>query len=141
MIKLSFALRASVLGSIVVSISACHAEDRGSIPRRGELFFTYLIYLSLSLSLSLSLLHVRVAADDRAFSFPLPLPLPSPIESTLDTSSAFSQRFCHSHRRRRCDILPGERKEMRKKSCIGRESNPGRPRSAVSLTGRRAFYH
>ena len=25
----------SVLGSIVVSIPACHAGDRGSIPRRG----------------------------------------------------------------------------------------------------------
>ena len=25
-----------VLGSIVVSIPACHAGDRGSIPRRGE---------------------------------------------------------------------------------------------------------
>ena len=24
-----------ILGSIVVSISACHAEDRGSIPRQG----------------------------------------------------------------------------------------------------------
>ena len=28
-----------VLGSIVVSIPACHAEDRGSIPRRGVLYF------------------------------------------------------------------------------------------------------
>ena len=28
-----------VLGSIVVSISACHAEDPGSIPGRGECFF------------------------------------------------------------------------------------------------------
>ena len=28
-----------VLGSIVVSISACHAEDLGSIPGRGVLFF------------------------------------------------------------------------------------------------------
>ena len=28
-----------VLGSIVVSIPACHAGDRGSIPRRGEFFF------------------------------------------------------------------------------------------------------
>ena len=27
-----------ILGSIVVSIPACHAGDRGSIPRRGELF-------------------------------------------------------------------------------------------------------
>ena len=28
-----------VLGSIVVSIPACHAGDRGSIPRRGVLYF------------------------------------------------------------------------------------------------------
>ena len=28
-----------VLGSIVVSIPACHAGDRGSIPRRGVLHF------------------------------------------------------------------------------------------------------
>ena len=28
-----------ILGSIVVSIPACHAGDRGSIPRRGGLFF------------------------------------------------------------------------------------------------------
>ena len=28
-----------VLGSIVVSIPACHAGDRGSIPRRGEVIF------------------------------------------------------------------------------------------------------
>ena len=27
-----------VLGSIVVSIPACHAGDRGSIPRRGDFF-------------------------------------------------------------------------------------------------------
>ena len=39
MIKLGFVISGSVLGSIVVSISACHAEDRGSIPRRGEFFF------------------------------------------------------------------------------------------------------
>ena len=30
---------AAVLVSIVDSISACHAEDRGSIPRRGDLAF------------------------------------------------------------------------------------------------------
>ena len=28
-----------ILGSIVVSIPACHAGDRGSIPRRGDLVF------------------------------------------------------------------------------------------------------
>ena len=30
----------TVLGSIVVSILACHARDRGSIPRRGDSFFS-----------------------------------------------------------------------------------------------------
>ena len=30
-----------ILGSIVVSISACHAEDRGSIPRRGGFFSNF----------------------------------------------------------------------------------------------------
>ena len=29
----------TLLDSIVVSIPACHAGDRGSIPRRGEVFF------------------------------------------------------------------------------------------------------
>ena len=31
-----------VLGSIVVSIPACHAGDRGSIPRRGDIFLSSL---------------------------------------------------------------------------------------------------
>ena len=35
----------SVLGSIVVSIPACHAGDRGSIPRRGgQTCFTIYLY-------------------------------------------------------------------------------------------------
>ena len=34
------------LGSIVVSIPACHAGDRGSIPRLGEFFFKlYFAYI------------------------------------------------------------------------------------------------
>ena len=37
------------LGSIVVSIPACHAGDRGSIPRRGESFFFFL-FVSFSFS-------------------------------------------------------------------------------------------
>ena len=36
-----------VLGSIVVSIPACHAGDRGSIPRRGEHIFALLLSLLL----------------------------------------------------------------------------------------------
>ena len=31
--------------------------------------------------------------------------------------------------------------KSQKKSCIGRESNPGRPRTAFQMIGRRAFYH
>ena len=31
----------NILGSIVVSILACHARDRGSIPRRGGIFFNF----------------------------------------------------------------------------------------------------
>ena len=34
----------TVLGSIVVSIPACHAGDRGSIPRRGGCFFILAVY-------------------------------------------------------------------------------------------------
>ena len=32
-----------ILGSIVVSIPACHAGDRGSIPRRGEAIFSHVL--------------------------------------------------------------------------------------------------
>ena len=39
------AFRYQVLGSIVVSIPACHAGDRGSIPRRGgEDSFSFIYY-------------------------------------------------------------------------------------------------
>ena len=34
-------LLSQILGSIVVSIPACHAGDRGSIPRRGELAISF----------------------------------------------------------------------------------------------------
>ena len=48
----------AVLGSIVVSISACHAEDPGSIPGRGVqtflFFFIIVFFFFLFLSLSLS---------------------------------------------------------------------------------------
>ena len=36
-----------VLGSIVVSISACHAEDPGSIPGRGVQIFFFFFLLQL----------------------------------------------------------------------------------------------
>ena len=39
-----------VLGSIVVSISACHAEDPGSIPGRGVFVSTFLPHHSLNFS-------------------------------------------------------------------------------------------
>ena len=35
------AFQGRVLGSIVVSIPACHAGDRGSIPRRGGFCFIF----------------------------------------------------------------------------------------------------
>ena len=43
----------SVLGSIVVSISACHAEDPGSIPGRGgHFFFNFCIKFALAFAAS-----------------------------------------------------------------------------------------
>ena len=45
------AKRRRVLGSIVVSIPACHAGDRGSIPRRGEHIFASQASLVLLLAL------------------------------------------------------------------------------------------
>ena len=33
-----------ILDSIVVSIPACHAGDRGSIPRRGDFFFEFTLW-------------------------------------------------------------------------------------------------
>ena len=38
----AYASKVSLHDSIVVSIPACHAGDRGSIPRRGVLFFIIL---------------------------------------------------------------------------------------------------
>ena len=38
--KVKILLIIQVLGSIVVSIPACHAGDRGSIPRRGGHYFS-----------------------------------------------------------------------------------------------------
>jgi hypothetical protein len=37
-INVIFLMSPKVLGSIVVSIPACHAGDRGPIPRRGDFF-------------------------------------------------------------------------------------------------------
>ena len=37
-----------ILGSIVVSISACHAEDPGSIPGRGALFSIVSFYYEIT---------------------------------------------------------------------------------------------
>ena len=43
-----------VLGSIVVSIPACHAGDRGSIPRRGGAEFFFLFILTRALVIDIS---------------------------------------------------------------------------------------
>ncbi len=42
MTRQQFSITLSVLDSVVVSIPACHAGDRGSIPRRGALFIIIL---------------------------------------------------------------------------------------------------
>ena len=39
-----------ILDSIVVSIPACHAGDRGSIPRRGDFFAHFLWNLAFPIS-------------------------------------------------------------------------------------------
>ena len=36
-----YLIATELLGSIVVSIPACHAGDRGSIPRRGDITFSF----------------------------------------------------------------------------------------------------
>ena len=46
-------LDVNILGSIVVSIPACHAGDRGSIPRRGEWLFSFFFFFLFSFSLYL----------------------------------------------------------------------------------------
>ena len=50
-------VKRDILGSIVVSISACHAEDPGSIPGRGVLFHFQTFYLRDQTLLSF--LHIR----------------------------------------------------------------------------------
>ena len=53
--NLNFTLFLSrVLGSIVVSIPACHAGDRGSIPRRGGAEFFFLFILTRALVIAIS---------------------------------------------------------------------------------------
>ena len=64
------------LGSIVVSISACHAEDRGSIPRRGDDFF--------------SPPFLDKWREITQFVCSSPLPLPPPIEKTLSFPPYFT---------------------------------------------------
>ena len=38
-------IKVSILGSIVVSIPACHAGDQGSIPCRGDVLSKFTIYI------------------------------------------------------------------------------------------------
>ena len=42
--------RNQFLDSIAVSIPACHAGDRGSTPRRGELNFTFIFCIFFTLT-------------------------------------------------------------------------------------------
>ena len=39
-----FLLKIQFLGSIMVSIPACHTGDRGSIPRRGDRYWLFTSY-------------------------------------------------------------------------------------------------
>ena len=48
-----------VLGSIVVSISACHAEDPGSIPGRGASFSHPLLFFASEIVLFSSSTAIR----------------------------------------------------------------------------------
>ena len=50
-----------ILGSIVVSIPACHAGDRGSIPRRGDTlkFFFPLTFLFFDLGIESSFEYLK----------------------------------------------------------------------------------
>ena len=57
-----------ILGSIVVSIPACHAGDRGSIPRRGGLNI-FLIRNNLSASLYLFLLSYLRSVGQLIYKF------------------------------------------------------------------------
>ena len=46
-IVLQFQAKFNILDSIVVSIPACHAGDRGSIPRRGEVLISRICLLKI----------------------------------------------------------------------------------------------
>ena len=92
-----------ILDSIVVSIPACHAGDRGSIPRRGDNIF-HLVYAEQFSSL---------------------------IVDKVDMETKFSSCIAFDVIAFICEL----QLFLLLKRCIGRESNPGRPR------GRRAFYH
>merc|ERR1712121_407087 len=70
------AIQVNFLGSIVVCISACHAEDRGSIPRRGDVFF--------------SPPFLDKWREITQFVCSSPLPLPPPIEKTLSFPPYFT---------------------------------------------------
>ena len=53
-----------LLGSIVVSIPACHAGDRGSIPRRGDFFLLF-----FSLPPPLNYIYLELAKTSGGNSF------------------------------------------------------------------------
>ena len=56
-----------LLGSIVVSIPACHAGDRGSIPRRGGLFLRARpTRAGFGLGIGLGLVRVRISVRSDA---------------------------------------------------------------------------
>ena len=56
-----------ILDSIVVSIPACHAGDRGSIPRRGGIFFEIMpkYFLMLTVHLIFSFSQLKMTKNQR----------------------------------------------------------------------------
>ena len=186
----------AILGSIVVSISACHAEDRGSIPRRGVVFFFSSLVSMLSvqwignsptrflfshsssssfspsktMEISSSIFKLRCRHRfsiksifplwSSSFTPPLLLllllllillPIPTALWMMLERNECnphiilllpLSSPFALGNRLEkeqwRCNGFWSLSLEScvehiahnEKKNCIGRESNPGRPRSA-----------
>ena len=142
----------NILGSIVVSILACHARDRGSIPRRGEIFFPnfiqfffFLLFLLLLLLLLLFLLFflllILPLMRRRWRTSAMRVVIVVVIVVVVVAAAAAVVVVVVVIVVVILIIIGAHSSWMEKKRCIGRESNPGRPRSATLWNGRRAFYH
>ena len=108
-----------ILDSIVVSIPACHAGDQGSIPCRGDVSFRVAQRYTNTVVPSTGRPVAGAAQPTRA---PMLTHSSVPLLSTHRLQVLGFVGLLEEH-------------QTVQKTCIGRESNPGRPR------GRRAFYH